>query len=750
MYEERRDKISIKDIFLQIILIILFVLLLVFLFPSKSYIKKIFSHDVKTGEEKKIEASADDIDRLAVLYNQLFANNIYSMKEAAIGYYTEERLPQVVGDIDKITLEDMYKKHLVLKITDKSGNYCDPQKSYVSITKYENEYQMKVNLSCSDEEDYIIVYLGCYDYCSANSICEKQVSVKSNSNVNYDYSKISKNDDKPSNSNPTDNSEPSNSNPTDNGEPSNSNPNDNDEPKDDDSDNKDEPKDDDKCTYKEIENIILGYNSMGGNSIESTKFCMECEEQSITLPTPVREGYKFLGWYTGEDYSTRVEIDSNRSNDLKKISFTRLPNIVFDEENCIKKVTKTAILYAKWEEEHNDDKDKDKDKNRVCEYIKKIGGFWGPYGDWSEWSTTKVEQNDKIFVETDVRREVTGYKEEKKAIGTRKETYIKGYEEQKVITGYNTEKYITGYRNEKYIKDYIEQKVKTGYKEENKIVGYKTEKVSSTNNNEKVIVGYKQEKQKTGYKYEKYIKSTIKQKVKVGTEEVKVGTTTKTTTVQVPAGTTKVYVKTDTGTVVPSNTSTKHYEVVGSKMQQSCSACATKTLYTWKEYKIVTVYKAEKRTEQVPVYKTIDKYEEKEVPIYASRKVDVYTTVNVPIYGKNNSNTYTEKKVPIYETVKTPVYETKKVPVYSVKKVPVYSVKKTPIYSTKKVEVYGTKEVTVYENIKVSVYSDVTYYRYRTREYIGGSVETKWSTCDPIDENLIKDGFTLTANKKSA
>ena len=228
MYDERRDKVSIKDLLIQIILIVLFVLLLVWLFPSKGYINKLFNRDVKTGQTEKIEASADDIDRLAVIYNQIFANNIYAMKEAAIGYYTEERLPQTVGDMDKLTLEDMYNKHLVLKLTDKDGNYCDPNKSYVSITKYENEYQMKVNLSCTDEEDYIIVYLGCYDYCDASGVCEKKVSVKPTSNSNHNYS----------NDNTPDETPKSNSN-------SNENPK-SEEPK-------DEPKDNDKCDYKEKE-----------------------------------------------------------------------------------------------------------------------------------------------------------------------------------------------------------------------------------------------------------------------------------------------------------------------------------------------------------------------------------------------------------------------------------------------------------------------------------------------------------------
>jgi len=44
-------------------------------------------------------------------------------------------------------------------------------KSYVSLEKKETEYLMKVNLKCGEEEDYILVHLGCYSYCTTD-ICE--------------------------------------------------------------------------------------------------------------------------------------------------------------------------------------------------------------------------------------------------------------------------------------------------------------------------------------------------------------------------------------------------------------------------------------------------------------------------------------------------------------------------------------------------------------------------------------------------
>lgn len=50
--------------------------------------------------------------------------------------------------------------------------------------------------------------------------------------------------------------------------------------------------------------------------------------------------------------------------------------------------------------------------------------------------------------------------------------------------------------------------------------------------------------------------------------------------------------------------------------------------------------------------------------------------------------------------------------------------------------------------LRCQSYKEVTYYRSKTRQYYGGTSETKWSTCDPVDNVLIEDGFKLTGNKK--
>lgn len=150
MYDERKERFSIKDVIIQVLFVALFIFLLLWLFPLKSDIKKNF----------------------APLYDQIFNQNVATMKDAAITYYTTPRLPQKIGEEKKMTLSDMLDNNLILPFADRNGNQCDLIESYVSITKMNDEYVLKVNLKCSDQEDYILVHLGCYDYCDGD-VCEK-------------------------------------------------------------------------------------------------------------------------------------------------------------------------------------------------------------------------------------------------------------------------------------------------------------------------------------------------------------------------------------------------------------------------------------------------------------------------------------------------------------------------------------------------------------------------------------------------
>ena len=118
---------------------------------------------------------------------QVFMDNLGRVKDAAVSYYTNERLPQKLGETKKMTLKEMQDKKLVLSIVDSNRKTCSNDKSYVEIKKEKNEYVMKIYLSCSDMEDYILIHLGCYDYCKDN-VCEKQV-VPDVTEYEYEYKK---------------------------------------------------------------------------------------------------------------------------------------------------------------------------------------------------------------------------------------------------------------------------------------------------------------------------------------------------------------------------------------------------------------------------------------------------------------------------------------------------------------------------------------------------------------------------------
>ena len=54
----------------------------------------------------------------------------------------------------------MYDNKLLVKFSDSNNRVCDNKKSYIEVTKEKEEYTMKVNLSCSDKEDYIMLHMG--------------------------------------------------------------------------------------------------------------------------------------------------------------------------------------------------------------------------------------------------------------------------------------------------------------------------------------------------------------------------------------------------------------------------------------------------------------------------------------------------------------------------------------------------------------------------------------------------------------
>ena len=82
-------------------------------------------------------------DKLDILTDKIFAENIDRMKDVGKSYFTTERLPEKVGEVKTLTLAKMYDEKLILEVKDKNGNACSAVNSYVSVEKMENEYRIK-------------------------------------------------------------------------------------------------------------------------------------------------------------------------------------------------------------------------------------------------------------------------------------------------------------------------------------------------------------------------------------------------------------------------------------------------------------------------------------------------------------------------------------------------------------------------------------------------------------------------------
>ena len=167
-----------KNAFAATALLISIAIALLVMVGAVLVLSKVNDKDRITPKDNGSETRTTDGDTTCegLVKEIVFNDNIDTIKEAAISYYTNERLPKEIGETKKITLKEMLDKKLIRTVRDASAKACDDNKSYVEVTKEENEYVMKIYLSCSDIEDYIIVHLGCYDYCDKD-VCEKKEEI---------------------------------------------------------------------------------------------------------------------------------------------------------------------------------------------------------------------------------------------------------------------------------------------------------------------------------------------------------------------------------------------------------------------------------------------------------------------------------------------------------------------------------------------------------------------------------------------
>ena len=162
MYSKKRNGFSVLDLLVKIIFAGIFIFILIWLFNRK-------------------------VPNMKPFYSNVFRENIKYMQDAGEAYFTDDKMPKEVGQEVKITLSEMFDKKLVLPFVDEDGNSCNQYNSYVSVTKLEEGYELKTNLVCNKQSDYLVKILGCHNYCKDSS-CAKTCSIEKI--TQYQYKKL--------------------------------------------------------------------------------------------------------------------------------------------------------------------------------------------------------------------------------------------------------------------------------------------------------------------------------------------------------------------------------------------------------------------------------------------------------------------------------------------------------------------------------------------------------------------------------
>lgn len=142
---EEKRRFPVRTILVKMVIIIVLIMLLMWILPIS-----IFNGNKKIMDE-----------------------HIDSMKDAALSYYTDEKLPVITGDESKITLKKMIELKLIDELKDKSDKSCSSENSYVSIIKKDKNYLMTIHLECGSNKKTKEITVNNYNYCET-TLCEQQ------------------------------------------------------------------------------------------------------------------------------------------------------------------------------------------------------------------------------------------------------------------------------------------------------------------------------------------------------------------------------------------------------------------------------------------------------------------------------------------------------------------------------------------------------------------------------------------------
>lgn len=147
-----------RNLVLKLLLIITIIFIVIWIVPK-------FISYKPSNKKTTINIKEENIN------DDSISTNLSKLKSASLLYYKENKLPKEKNDIELVTLKELQKEKLITELTDSSGKTCDSKKSYAKLTKEEDDYLLKIYVKCDNKDDYLLVHVGEYSYCT-NTICE--------------------------------------------------------------------------------------------------------------------------------------------------------------------------------------------------------------------------------------------------------------------------------------------------------------------------------------------------------------------------------------------------------------------------------------------------------------------------------------------------------------------------------------------------------------------------------------------------
>ena len=203
MYEEGKKHLNINwgSLIIKLLIFALVIFLACWIFSKIANGKKTNTKNNTMAETTTTKNAEDNFDE-----------NLDRMKAVAFEYFKQTKLPEKVGSTEKLTLEEMLEKKLLLDFTD-NGKSCDLKESYIQATRtLDDNYALRVNLTCGKKSDYILANIKKENICTNNTCNNNTANNNNNNNSNNNSSSNNNNNSNNNSSNSSSSNNKNNSN----------------------------------------------------------------------------------------------------------------------------------------------------------------------------------------------------------------------------------------------------------------------------------------------------------------------------------------------------------------------------------------------------------------------------------------------------------------------------------------------------------------------------------------------------------